>query len=100
MVEMMFSPVRLETSSEMADWPLIRAKPSGSLKVRLSTPMSRKRTTASRLTLTGMSRMSSAVSNRPGTLTAKRPWPVSNEPAATSRLERPTASMMSRAFRL
>ncbi len=58
MVLMMFSPVRLETSSAIAGRPLIRAKPSGSLKVGRRSPMSAMRTAASFVTLTGMSRMS------------------------------------------
>ena len=42
-------------------------------------------------TLIGRLSTSAGVSNTPGTLTAKRPWPVSSEPAATSRLLRDTS---------
>ena len=44
MVSMMFEPVRLDTSSAIAGRPLIRANPSGSLKVGRKTPTSRTRT--------------------------------------------------------
>lgn len=72
----------------MAGRPFTQANPVGSLKVRRTLVTSPKVTTRSPLTFTGRPSTSCALSNRPGTLTAKRPSPVSRAPAATRRLLR------------
>ena len=92
---MMLVPMRFLTSSASVGRPSTRAKPSGSLKVRRTMATSRRRTMRSPSALSGRLSRSSAVSNTPGTLMAKRPWPVSEAPAATSRLLRSTAASSS-----
>ena len=92
-VSRMLAPTRLVTSRPMAGLPFRRAMDVRSLKVRRMVATSDRVTTASPWTFRGRSRMSCAVSSRPGTLTGKRPWPVSSVPAATRRLLRPTRSI-------
>ncbi len=72
-VSIRFSPARLETSRAIAGWPLTRANPVASLKVRRTSAMSLSWTTASPSTRIGSDMMSWTVSNNPGTLTENRP---------------------------
>ena len=90
MVAMMLAPLRLDTSRTMAGWPLIRAKPVGSLKVRWMLATSPKVTTLSPTTLIGSDNTSCRSSMTPGTFMLMRPAPVSRLPAATRRLLRLT----------
>ena len=86
-VSMRLAPVRLETSMVIAGRPFTRVTDVASLKVGLTSAMSRKVTEAPDEALTGMLRMSCGFSNREGTLTAKRPVSPSSAPAAISVLK-------------
>ena len=79
---------RLMMFSEMPWAPLTRAWLTRSLKVLRKVATSPKVTTVSPFTFTGSSKTSWASSMRLGTLTEKRPSPVSRLPAAISRLLR------------
>ena len=87
-VSMMLAPERFVTSSASAGCPSMRAKPVGSSNARRTVATSSKVTTASSLTLIGISSTSSSEVISPGTFSTMRPAPVSIAPAAIRRLLR------------
>ena len=85
-VSIRFSPNLFETSNVTAGLPPTRAKLFGSLKLRLTSPISANLITASPTVFAGVDMISSMVSNKPGTFRANFPRPVSCTPAATNLL--------------